>query len=162
MAISFAGCPEKGANVLRASAARIRRVGKGGNAERARVLRDMNQSKHDEWIDAYIRAQEDGVVTVDHPLWWAVAKFFDMNEIDPEGCWAAILSIVECRPSEHVLQVLAAGPLEDLIEANGAQFIDRIESEAHKSALFKEMLNGIWKSGSDEVWARVQRARGSS
>jgi hypothetical protein len=34
------------------------------------------------------------------------------------------------EPNEHVLGMLAAGLLEDLIHEDGEQFIDRIEQEA--------------------------------
>ncbi|MBA3485713.1 MAG: hypothetical protein H0T88_00730 [Lysobacter sp.] len=118
----------------------------------------MNQSEHVKWVEDYIRAQELGGVDADHPLWWAIARFFDLGETDPEACWQAILEIVQRQPSEQILGVLSAGPLEDLIEEHGLQFIDRIEDEARKSPVFRRMLRSVWESSSDDVWARVQRA----
>lgn len=120
----------------------------------------MNDDKLAEWVGAYIQAQELDVVDYEHPLWWAIKKFMDLGESNPEACWLAVLGIVQQMPSEKVLSVLAAGPLEDLIDDHGPQFIDRIENEARRNSVFRTMLRNVWKSGSDDVWDRVQRAAG--
>lgn len=82
------------------------------------------------------------------------------HDLDPEDAWHVILRVFGHRPSEEVLGLLAAGPLEDLIEYHGEQFIDRIESEARESEAFKQLLCGVWPSHSKELWARVEDARG--
>lgn len=119
----------------------------------------MNRPEFIRWIDAYIQAQELGDVSASHPLWWAVEKFFELNETNPDICWDAILAIAERKPSEQVLGIVAAGPLEDLIEYHGPEFIDRIESEARANPVFRKMLSGVWESSNEDVWARVQQAR---
>jgi hypothetical protein len=112
------------------------------------------------WADAYIQAQELDNIETDHALWWAVQKFFDLDHENPEACWQAILTVLAREPSQKVLGVLSAGPLEDLLHHHGPQFIDRIEVEARDDPAFKELLCGVWQSSTDEIWARVQRARG--
>ncbi|WP_425476665.1 DUF6869 domain-containing protein [Solilutibacter tolerans] len=77
-----------------------------------------------------------------------------------EECWDGILAVVERRPSEKVLGMLAAGPVEDLINHSGNEFIDRIEERSRRDPFFRQMLHGVWESGSREVWARVEAARG--
>lgn len=113
----------------------------------------------EEWASAYIAFQLDASKPTDgHPDWWAVKKF--MDEADTEDCWNAILVVLSKEPPDAVLGVLAAGPLEDLIHFAGSQFIDRIETEARRNPAFRDLLGGVWKSGTPDVWARVESARG--
>jgi len=121
----------------------------------------MNASDLDKWVSAYIAAQEDpDVVKPGHPHWWAVDRFMEIIEHDPETVWVAILAIFARGPNEGVLGMLAAGPLEDLIHFHGPAFIDRIEIEARTDAHFRHMLGGVWKGGAPDVWQRVEAVRG--
>ncbi len=118
----------------------------------------------DGWAKAYIQAQLDPtLLDGGHPLWWAVERFMEIiggEELSgAEDSWATILRIVELDPPDEVTEVLAAGPLEHLIEYYGPSFIDRIESEARRNADFRDLLGGVWKSGSDEIWARIEACR---
>nr|WP_315484937.1 hypothetical protein [uncultured Undibacterium sp.] len=125
----------------------------------------MTPSEFDEWVVAYIMYQsapESERRREDHPLFWAVLKFFDLMSDEPEICWKAILDILRRKPEDEVIGVLSAGPLEDLIKDHGGDFIDRIVLEASRNPDFKHSLGGVWKSGSPEVWARVEAIRGKS
>lgn len=118
----------------------------------------------DEWAKAYIQAnQEPSLLTCDHPLWWTVENFMNIlggeAEADAEDAWKAILRILELDPPHHVAEVLAAGPLEDIIEDYGPTFIDRIEAESRRNATFRHLLGGVWKSSSPEIWSRVEACR---
>jgi len=78
-----------------------------------------------------------------------------------EDCWQGILAVSNRNPSDYVMGILAALPLEDLIHYSGAEFIHRIEMEARKSPLFRILLYGVWQCGtSNDIWRRVQVARG--
>jgi hypothetical protein len=110
------------------------------------------------WVDAYIEAQQDAdLLKEGNPHWWAVNRFMD-DDTDPEDCWLAILAILSKGPPANVLGVLAAGPLEDLVEYHGPQFIDRIEVEARRSSAFRDLLSGVWKSSTPEIWSRIETA----
>jgi hypothetical protein len=117
------------------------------------------------WIDAFISfqdtADENGKKDEDDPRWWAVFWFMCGNSdaAAPEDCWKGILEVLARRPSDKVLAVLAAGPLEDLIHRFGSQFIDRIEQQARAHSAFRDLLRGVWESGTRDVWQRVQRAQ---
>jgi hypothetical protein len=116
------------------------------------------------WADAYIAYRSRDSASADDPLWWAVNDFMNMEQggdVDPEDGWQAILLILQKQPPEEVIALLAAGPLEDLIEEFGDQFIGRIEIESRQNPSFRHLLGGVWKSGSDEVWRRVQKAQGT-
>ncbi|WP_414637040.1 DUF6869 domain-containing protein [Arenimonas sp.] len=82
----------------------------------------IRQSDIEDWADAYIKASlSPGKLKPGHESWWAVERFI-LNAHDPseaENCWAAILEILSREPPQAVLDVLAAGPLEDLIGYHG-------------------------------------------
>ena len=120
----------------------------------------MKRQELSQWADAYIEAQEIGGVGIDHPLWWAIDKFFELVPEQPQDCWQAILAVLDRTSSEKVLSTLGAGPLEDLIHEHGPEFIGNIEFEARENPPFKELLARVWESSTPEVWARVQKARG--
>jgi hypothetical protein len=119
-----------------------------------------NADELEAWIVAYIEAQSvEKPVDPDHQCWWAVERFMDMNTLEQaEAGWRAILGIFGRRPPERVLSNLAAGPLEDLIHYWGPDFIDRIEKKAWEEVQFRNLLTGVWESGSAEIWNRVQLA----
>ena len=128
----------------------------------------------EEWARAYVEAQKAYVkapkerkrLTGDDPFWWAVERFMELihrdGEVEPEDCWKAILRILELDPEPEVIAILAAGPLEDLINHHGPQFIDRIEAEARRNSKFRYLLGGVWESSTPEIWARVEACRGRS
>jgi hypothetical protein len=117
----------------------------------------MNDADLEAWAVAYIEGVQDPTRFKEgHPAWWAIERFMD-STTDSEDIWLAILHILAKSPPDEVLAVLAAGPLEDLIHYKGDDFIDRIELHARRDRAFHQLLNGVWKSGSDEVWARVER-----
>lgn len=125
----------------------------------------MSHLEIQEWASAYIQAQEDATLLKkdEHPLWWAVEKFMVPDNIElAEDCWCGVLAVLSRNPPQEVIGVLAAGPLEDLIDDFGPQFIDRVEDEAKRNVAFRHLLGGVWKSGSPEIWARVENARGVS
>lgn len=113
------------------------------------------------WALAYIAAQETWDRDSDEELPPAISELNDLDA-DPEDVWRVILHVLSHCPSENVLAILAAGPLEDLIEYHGEAMIDRIEQESVSNPGFKQLLCGVWPSSSKEIWARVEEARGYS
>ena len=87
----------------------------------------------------------------------------DLVREDPDRGLDVILKIldgIEPLPTDTLLQVLAAGPLEDLLAHHGPAIIDRVESQARADDRFNLLLGGVWPSSiSPDVWARVQRIR---
>jgi hypothetical protein len=81
---------------------------------------------------------------------WAVQDY-------PELAWQAILEALNQPRMEPYLGTLAAGPLEDLLSTHGANFIERVESEARANPRFAWLLGGVWQHKmSEELWGRVQ------
>jgi hypothetical protein len=72
---------------------------------------------------------------------------FDLPRENPSLCLDAILEILKTIPtdtSNHHFQVLAAGPLEDLLVNHGETYVEGIEALARKRPDFRLLLNGVW------------------
>ncbi|MGE5523879.1 MAG: DUF6869 domain-containing protein [Rhodospirillaceae bacterium] len=117
------------------------------------------QELADEWIAYWRHHAETG-------------KFPDSDvscEVDrlardqPETAWEVILAILSrlgSDASDTLVQVLAAGPLEDLLAEHGESFIDRVERKSRVDARFRFLLGGVWQNAmARDVWQRVQRCR---
>jgi hypothetical protein len=119
----------------------------------------------DEWARAYIEAQllPEGVLSHEHCLWWSVERFMRLPDKESaEDAWKAILEILARTRESEVLEILAAGPLEDLICEWGRLVIDRIEGEANRNPDFRALLAGVWERGDPSVCARVAQAKQQS
>ncbi|GAA4781087.1 DUF6869 domain-containing protein [Lysobacter hankyongensis] len=87
---------------------------------------------------------------------------FAIHHGHEEAVWRFILKVIARHPPEWTLEMLAVGPLEDLIALRGVAFIDRIESEARENHLFREILLDVWQNRTPpDIWVRVERARGT-
>ena len=64
---------------------------------------------------------------------------------DADAFWNVILEIWRLTDPSNVnrIGVLAAGPIEDLIEYHGPKVIDRIEALARQDPEFRKMLRGV-------------------
>lgn len=124
-----------------------------------------SEEQLDEWVDVYIAAHRQRPETeADQEAAFLASE---PGHVAPykghaEDLWRFILKVIERRPSEWALGMLAAGPVEDLISMCGCDFINRIEVEARRNPLFRETLLGVWQnSTAPDLWARVERARGT-
>ena len=91
---------------------------------------------------------------------WAFEAFNDIACADPDLCWQLILQTLHTPHAESVDEVLAAGPLEDLLAKFGPLVIDRVELKAAEDPKFKSLLGGVWQNTmSLEIWHRVEACR---
>lgn len=121
----------------------------------------MSAEEIDAWAHAYIACQQSpDHLNDDYPLAWTFFQFMvgSPDAADPEDCWLAILAILDRCPAA-VLGTLAAGPLEDLIDECGAQFIERIELQARRDPKFRDLLRSVCESSSPDIWDRVVTAQ---
>jgi hypothetical protein len=82
----------------------------------------------------------------------------------PDLAWEAIkvaVAQLASRPDRiESVEVLAAGPVEDLLRDHGPSVIDRIETEARRNPAFNYVLGGVWATSiAPEVWERVEQIR---
>ena|SRR5690348_1593306 len=81
----------------------------------------------------------------------------------PEEAWVRILALVAQAKAES-LDLVAAGPLEDLLYWHGRAMLERVEVAAFADARFASCLSGVWGHTRFEpfVYAQVQRIIHSS
>jgi hypothetical protein len=122
----------------------------------------MTRQEIETWASAYIDAQSNPTDSHNDPNWWAIEKAMPAaSQATPEELWQFVLEVLARRPETKVIEVLAAGPLEDLIAHYGTGHIEAIESEARKNPAFRDLLGGVWQNRTPAtIWSRVMRARG--
>ena len=98
----------------------------------------------------------DNVLRQQDVNFWTWEKLDQLVRNEPETAWDIILEVMNNTEDEFTLSCLAAGALEDLIRRHGARFIDRIERQAKSDARFRELLCGVWRGSTPEVWARIE------
>ena len=123
----------------------------------------MTREELEAWASAYINASASEAPDPKDPNWWAIEKaMLASGDCEPQELWEFILLVLARNPPNSVMEVLAAGPLEELIAIAGASYISQIEKEARRNPAFRDLLGGVWQHGTPpDVWARVERARGS-
>ena len=90
---------------------------------------------------------------------WVWDKEYDLMQQEPGEIWRLILEVLRRNSSDKIQEVLAAGPLEDLLAKYGSEVIERVEAEAKSNPKFAQLLGGVWKSSMpDDIWVRVQAA----
>ena len=121
----------------------------------------LSEQQIQEWARGYVRAYEapDPALGKDELSPYILGLMPGPENLDPEDAWRVILAVLSLKPNANIIGILAAGPLEDLIEDQGAKFIDRIEDEARRNPAFRHLLGGVWESGTREIWTRIEKAR---
>ncbi|MFB6418542.1 MULTISPECIES: DUF6869 domain-containing protein [Bradyrhizobium] len=89
------------------------------------------------WVEQYSKSDRDR----DDNLFAIMDFERDLREEDPDGLIDLVLEILKIEANPVLLSLLAAGPLEDVINA---ATIDRIEREARVNERFRDLLGGIW------------------
>jgi len=112
------------------------------------------------------------------PLWVEINSRSDLDK-EKDGNWSALFdyqfelvnedplkaleltkAIVEIEDNPHVIGLLAAGMLEDLIPAEDGPVVDAIVAEASRNPRFRHLLGGVWFLGmSPKVTERLEKAR---
>lgn len=122
-----------------------------GNLERAKL------------IEAYrVLATETDGTSVYEENFWAFECMDTIVSEKPELAFDLIVSALTRFSEANEISILAAGPLENLVQFHGGQMIDRIEREAASNEQFRFLLSGIWGETSvkPEIWRRIQDAVG--
>lgn len=120
----------------------------------------MEMEELNAWVDAYIEVHESGNASNEnHPCYWAIEKFADMEMEHPDLNWAAMLQVISLSTAADVIAHLAAGPLEELVELHGVEYIDRIETTAQSNLNFRVLLRELIETTDKNIWSRILRAR---
>jgi hypothetical protein len=112
----------------------------------------------EDFIAAWITMAKSASGTQAHDeAFWAFQHMYDLVHEQPEVAFGLILEIWAHDQSHAVVQLLSAGPLEDLLSSHGPEFIGRVEEEAERSPSFRKLLGGVWKNAMpDSIWMKVQ------
>jgi hypothetical protein len=132
------------------------------------TLGAMTPEERDKLVAAYIQRYAERIVRdkdnvfVEQDLnWWAEETFQNLGHKDPELVWELVLQVIGSTDKPDVLGMLAAGPLEDLVNYHGPQFIDRIEERAKRDEKFRDVLYGVWPSSTSPIRERFEKACGA-
>jgi hypothetical protein len=85
----------------------------------------------------------------------AIAKVVQMWLDDPRSLWPFILDVASQTSDHDALEMLGAGPLEDLIRRLGVEYFDRIEEQYRRSPTFREALSKVWISADDKTLVQL-------
>ena len=89
---------------------------------------------------------------------WVEDFEYEATYEKPEIGLELVLEVLRLEPSNEIREVLAAGPLENLLSQHGESLITKVEFTARNNRKFANLLGGVWQqSMSDEVWNRVQK-----
>jgi hypothetical protein len=115
---------------------------------------DKSDQIAETWITLYYLPEES---EEREKNFWAYERLDDLCRDDPEAAWSVIEKILRRDSSDLILSNLGAGPLEDLLVAHGARFIDRIEERAAKDEKFRKLLGMVWRNEiPEDVWQRIK------
>lgn len=80
----------------------------------------------------------------------AIRKVIHMALDEPHALWPILLEVTSQTDDHDVLEILGAGPLEDLITYQGVGFFERIEEQYRQNPAFREALSNVWISSEDK------------
>ena len=94
--------------------------------------------------------------------WSALFDFqSELARNEPLKALDLVKAILAIEDNPHMLGLLAAGLLEDLLPAEDGPVVDAVVAEAERNPRFRHLLGGVWFSGlGEDVTARLETARG--
>lgn len=88
---------------------------------------------------------------------WVFDREYELVREESEAALSFILEVLRRNRSPQILEVLSAGPLEDLLAKHGERIIGAVEQEAKNNPSFATLLGGVWQNEMpNAIWARVQ------
>lgn len=118
--------------------------------------RDMDELVF-EWIRYQLLFDKDKDAA-NRDLFWTYDAVSDLCSNEPDLALEFIPSVVATKPERSIVEILAAGPLEDLLSNHGAKVIDKMKRESEQKPSFRNLFGGVWKNAMPEdVWERVLR-----
>jgi hypothetical protein len=108
------------------------------------------------WIDFESRPHGLDEDWVRDRSWWAVEAMMVLQQHDPIRALEVAFQIARSTASPKVLEMLGAGPLEDLLSEDST-LIDAVAIETMSSPNLRTALQSTWQNNMpDDVWRVVQ------
>lgn len=116
---------------------------------------DEDNKIANDWIEYYISGQDD--------CFYATERLLELAYTEPSRAWTIIklinhVSIDDPYWLEFVDSVLAAGPIEDLLAANGRDFVRLFVEEAKSNGRLLKQLELIYDGRVEEEVLRKIRS----
>jgi hypothetical protein len=109
------------------------------------------------WIDYEARPHSPDVEAGEDDAWWAVDAMMGLAGDDPLRALEICFLIARSSNDPKVLEMLGAGPLEDLLSEDPTLF-DAIFYESKSNNSLVTALRSMWQSTiPDHVWCALQR-----
>ena len=86
--------------------------------------------------------------------WQRVTEIVRSGDLD--RAWEITLLLLRKAPDDHVLDYIAAGPLEDFIDGYGDRGLDQAEQACDNDSRLQYALSGIWLLPDSPVLQRWQ------
>jgi hypothetical protein len=112
----------------------------------------------------YLRATYETEAFDAHPDYWTDLLMASLVDGHPETALDAIRAVLaRCEDTEEV-EIVAAGPLEDLMNAHGAELLFRLDEIAADAPRFRLALALLWQEepGKPLLVARVKGLAGAA
>lgn len=117
----------------------------------------------DQLVDTWIAEHKDYRTEERPTVGWAFRELNRLCQDEPFAALRAIDQILAKERSDPIMEVLSAGPLENLLVAHGTIILDEVTKLATSNAAFRELLGGVWSAGIDpKVWEQVETLRSSA
>ncbi len=102
--------------------------------------------------------------TGQHPEFWTFALYSELITRRPELALAVALACLDLCADAEEAALLAAGPLEDLLDGAGPAVIEQLEILASDSPRLRYALSGVWLQGAagQKLLGRVRAAAGDA
>ena len=114
------------------------------------------------WIDYQSRPHSPKQDALEDPSWWAVDAMMGLSRDNPLRALEICFQIARLSARPEVLEMLGAGPLEDLLSEDPTLF-DALVFEVTSNPRLAEALRSVWKSTiPDDVWLALQRLIGNA
>ena len=93
-----------------------------------------------------------------HPEFWTFALVSELTERQPELALAMILACLPLAEDRDQLDLIAGGPLQDLLNVQGEAILPALTAEAPKNARLRLALTGVTAEGSagTPLWRAIR------
>lgn len=105
------------------------------NSERPRANNVSLSAEWRELLDRWFVSQS---------TFWAWVEVDELVRDDQERGWQAILALLQSVTAEKAVGNIGCGPLEDLLRAHPAEFIERVEQLANSDSRLRQALACVW------------------
>jgi len=114
----------------------------------------------DKLVDAWISEHNNYRTEQVPSIGWGYRELNRLVQQEPFAALRVIDSIVRKDNSDPIMEVLAAGPLENILVLHGSIILSELTKFARENASFRDLLGGVWGDAvAPEVWREVEKLR---